>query len=292
LSDRRAVDPTGAFLALLTSVFWGANTVAIKLGLADAPPLRLAWMRFVIGGAAIALWAWATGRLAGLRVARDEWRPLVVLALIFTAQIGSMNVGTSLTSAAHASILLNLYSVHTVVLSHFLVPGDRLTARSLGGVVIAYAGIVLLFAGQPGGGAASLLGDAIVFVSAFLLAERLVYMARAVQRLDPVKLLLAQAAIGSALFMLGSALTEPGPTVWTARLVASIAYQGVVIAGFNFVVNLWLLQRYRPSSLVPFFLTQPLFGVLAAALLTGEPLTWPLLVAGIAVAIGMGLTTR
>lgn len=292
MSDRRAVDPTGAFLALLTSVFWGANTVAIKLGLADAPPLRLAWMRFVIGGAAIALWAWATGRLAGLRVARDEWRPLVVLALIFTAQIGSMNVGTSLTSAAHASILLNLYSVHTVVLSHFLVPGDRLTARSLGGVVIAYAGIVLLFAGQPGGGAASLLGDAIVFVSAFLLAERLVYMARAVQRLDPVKLLLAQAAIGSALFMLGSALTEPGPTVWTARLVASIAYQGVVIAGFNFVVNLWLLQRYRPSSLVPFFLTQPLFGVLAAALLTGEPLTWPLLVAGIAVAIGMGLTTR
>lgn len=290
--DRKDVDATGALFALLTSVFWGANTVAIKLGLADAPPLRLAWMRFVVGGAAIAIWAWTTGRLAGLRIAREEWRPMLMLALIFTAQIGSMNIGTSLTSAAHASILLNLYSVHTVVLSHFLIPGDRLTVRRIAGVTIAYAGIVVLFTGQAGSGAASLLGDAIVFVSAFLLAERLVYLARALQQLDPVKLLLSQAAVGSALFMLGSALTESAPTAWTPRLVSSIAYQGVLIAGFNFVVNLWLLQRYRPSSLVPFFLTQPLFGVVAAALLTGDPLTWELLIAGVAVAIGMGLTTR
>jgi drug/metabolite transporter (DMT)-like permease len=249
-------------------------------------------MRFVVGGAAIAIWAWATGRLRGLRIAREEWRPMLMLALIFTAQIGSMNIGTSLTSAAHASILLNLYSVHTVVLSHFLIPGDRLTARRMAGVVIAYTGIVVLFAGQAGGGTASLLGDAIVFVSAFLLAERLVYLARAVQRLDPVKLLLSQAAVGCTLFMLGSALTETMPTAWTPRLVGSIAYQGVLIAGFNFVVNLWLLQRYRPSSLVPFFLTQPLFGVVAAALLTGDPLTWELLIAGVAVAIGMGFSTR
>jgi drug/metabolite transporter (DMT)-like permease len=292
LIERKNVDSTGALLALLTSVFWGANTVAIKLGLADAPPLRLAWMRFVVGGAAIAIWAWATGRLAGLRVAREEWRPMLMLALIFTAQIGTMNIGTSLTSASHASILLNLYSVHTVVLSHFLIPGDRLTVRRVAGVVVAYAGIVVLFAGQSGDGSASLLGDAIVFVSAFLLAERLVYLARAVQQLDPVKLLLSQAAVGSALFMLGSALTETAPTVWTPRLAGSIAYQGILIAGFNFVINLWLLQRYRPSSLVPFFLTQPLFGVVAAALLTGDPLTGELLVAGVAVAVGMGLSTR
>jgi drug/metabolite transporter (DMT)-like permease len=293
LSDRRAIDSRGALLALLASLFWGANTVAIKLGLADAPPLRLAWMRFVVGGATIALWAWLTGRFIGMRLPRAEWRPLITLALIFTAQIATMNIGTALTSAAHASIILNLYAVHTVVLSHFLIPGDRLTVARLAGVLVAYGGIVVLFAGQRGGAAASLLGDAIVFVSAFLLAERTVYLARAVQALEPVKLLLAQATIGSALLMLGSILTETAtPTTWSPRLAASVAYQGVLIAGFNFIVNLWLLRRYRPSSLVPFFLTQPLFGVVAAAVMAGEPLTWPLLVAGAAVAIGMGLATR
>ena len=53
--DRRDIDLRGALLALLLSLFWGGNPVAIKLGLADAPPLRLAWMRFVVGGVVIAL---------------------------------------------------------------------------------------------------------------------------------------------------------------------------------------------------------------------------------------------
>src|SRR5438876_7186384 len=71
-------------------------------------------MRFLVGGVVIGLWAWATGRFAGLRMERSEWRPLVFLGLLFTLQIGSMNVGTSLTSAAHSAILLNRYAVHTV----------------------------------------------------------------------------------------------------------------------------------------------------------------------------------
>ena len=50
MTERRNVDLRGALLALLLSLFWGGNPVAIKLGLEDAPPLRLAWMRFVVGG--------------------------------------------------------------------------------------------------------------------------------------------------------------------------------------------------------------------------------------------------
>ena len=286
------IDVKGAALAVLVSLLWGANPVAIKIGLLDAPPIRLAWMRFLVGGLVIALWAWATGRLARFRVEPDEWRPLIFVGLLFTAQIGTMNVGTSLTSAAHAAILLNLYAVHTVVLAHFLIPGDRLTLKKAAGVLVAYSGIVLLFVRQVSQGSSTLLGDAIMVASAFVLAERTVYLARAVQHLDPVKLLLAQAAIGTALFVLISLVFEPAPTHWTGRLAGSVAYQGVLIAGFNFVVNLWLLRYYRPSALAAFFMTQPLFGVATAALVTGDPLTLDLLVASAAVAVGVGLTSR
>ena len=140
----KAIDARGAALALLVSLLWGANPVAIKVGLADAPPIRLAWMRFVVGGVVIVVWAWATGRLRSFRLEPGEWRPLLVLGLLFTAQIGSMNVGTALTTAAHSAVLLNLYAVHTVVLAHFLIPGDRLTVSRALGVAVAYAGIVLL----------------------------------------------------------------------------------------------------------------------------------------------------
>jgi drug/metabolite transporter (DMT)-like permease len=292
VNDRRDVDLRGALLALLLSLFWGGNPVAIKLGLADAPPFRLAWMRFVIGGAVITMWAWLTGRLAGLRVGRAELRPLLLVTLLFVAQIGSMNVGTALTSAGHAAIMLNLYAVHTVLLSHFLIPGDRLTVRRLLGVLVAYGGIVLLFMRQAESGESSLLGDAIMVVSGFVLAERTVYLARVVRQLEPVKLLLAQATLGSAVFIVASALTESAATAWTPRLAASLLYQGGLVAGFNFVANLWLLGRYRPSGLAAFFLTQPIFGVAIAALVTGDPLTVDLLLACVAVAVGIGLSAR
>jgi len=286
------MDLKGAAMAVLISILWGANTVVIKMGLEDAPPLRLACMRFVVGGVVICLWAWATGRFAGFRIEAAEWRPLVLLGLLFSVQMAATNVGTWLTSAAHASILLNLYAVHTVVLAHFVIPGDRLSVRKVSGSLVAYSGIVLLFAGQVAHGSPTLVGDVVVTVAGFLLAERTVYLARAVQRLDPVKLLLAQAVVGTALFVVVSFLVEPAPTRWTMRLGGSIAYQGVLISGFNFVVNLALLRKYRPSALSAFFLTQPIFGVVAAALVAGDPLTLELVLACAAVAVGIGLTSR
>lgn len=277
---------------MLLSVLWGANPVAIKLGLIDMPPLRLAWMRFVVGAVVVLGWAWATGRLRDIRVDPGEIWPLAVLGLIFTGQVATMNIGTALTSAADSAILLNLYAVHTVVLAHFMIPGDRLTLGRGAGVVVGYGGIVLLFAPQVDSGSSTLLGNTLMFVSSLLLAERTVYMAREIHRLEPVTLLLSQFAIGCALFVALSAVFEPAPTRWTWQLAGVLIFQGGVIAGFNFIANLWLLRHYHPGALAPFFLTQPIFGVLLAYLVTGDPLTLELLLASLAVAAGIGLSSR
>jgi drug/metabolite transporter (DMT)-like permease len=287
------LDLRGAALTLLLSAFWGGNTVAIKIGLLDAPPLRLGWMRFVLGGLSILAWAWWTGALAGFRIERSEWRALGTLGVLFSIQTVCLNVGIHLTSASHASVLLNVFAVHTVVLAHFMIPGDRLTARKLAGTLVAYAGIVILSARELGGSGASLLGDVIVSVSALLLAERTIYLARAVQQTDPIKLLLSQTLVGSAALSGASLLLEAAaPYRWTSSLLATLVFQGVVVAGFNFTANLWLLKHYRPSALAGFFLTTPLFGVLFSILVAGEPLTGVLVVASVLVAIGIGLTSR
>src|SRR2546428_11884238 len=103
------MDVKGAAVAVLISVLWGANTVVIKMGLEEAPPLRLACMRFVVGGAVICLWAWATGRFVGFRIEPAEWRPLALLGPLFSAQMAATNGGAWLTSAADASGLLQLF---------------------------------------------------------------------------------------------------------------------------------------------------------------------------------------
>ena len=292
-STHRDLDLKGAALTLLLSALWGGNPVAIKVGLLDAPPFWLGSMRFILGGLAILAWAWWSGALREFRIERHEWRPLAFLGLLFTVQIACLNLGTQWTTASHSAVLINAYAVHTVVLAHFRSPGDRLTPGKLGGALIAYTGMVILFSHGLGGAGATLQGDVAVSISALLLGERTIYLARAVQRIDPSKLLLAQALIGSAALAAVSLWLEGGiPYRWTASLTLALLYQGLVVAGFNFTASLWLLKHYRPSALAGFFLTSPIFGVLLSGPFTGEPLTGTLLLASLLVAAGIGLTSR
>ena len=265
----------------------------MKIGIADAPPLRLAFLRFVLGGLVILACAWWTRHQGVFDVRAGEWRVLISLGVIFSIQIGTMNAGLGLTGATHGAVLLNSYAVHTVVLAHFLIPGDRLTPAKVGGVLIAYTGIVLLFARDFSFRSETLVGDLIVAASAVLLGERVVYMARAVQRFDPIKLLVFQSAIGSACFLLASLVFEAGrSTGYTSALATSLFYQGVVIAGFNFIVSSYLYKVYLASALSICSLTTPLFGVLVAAAVTSDHLSPMLLLSTLMVAAGIGLTVR
>jgi drug/metabolite transporter (DMT)-like permease len=293
VASLRPLDWRGAATALILAGLWGANPVAVKVGLADAPPLRLAFFRFVLGGLVVLAYAWWLRHPGLFDVRRGEWRVLISLGVIFSVQIGTMNVGIGLSSASHGAVILNSYAVHTVVLAHFMIPGDRLTLAKVGGVLIAYGGIVLLFARDFSFRSETLVGDLVVAGSAVLLAERVVYMARAVQRFDPLKLLVFQSAIGSACFLLASlALESDNPTRWTPALATSLFYQGAVVAGFNFIVNSYMFKVYLASALATCSLTTPLFGVLIAAAVTGDQLSPLLLLSSVMVAAGIGLTVR
>ena len=289
----RPLDWRGASTALLLAALWGGNPVAVKIGLLDVPPLRLAFFRFVLGGLALLAYAACIRPRGIFDVRPGEWRVLISLGVIFSVQIATMNVGIGLTGAAHGAVLLNSYAVHAVVLAHFLIPGDRLTPPKIAGVLVAYVGIVLLFVRDLSFRSETMLGDLIVMGSAVLLGERVVYMARAVQRLDPIKLLVFQSGIGSACFLVASLVLEHGvPTHVSGRLVTSLVYQGMVVAGFNFVVSSYLYQRYLASALATCSLTTPLFGVLIAAAVTGDHLSPVLLLSTLMVAAGIGLTVR
>jgi drug/metabolite transporter (DMT)-like permease len=289
--EPRSIDLKAATLVSLLSFLWSGNPIAIKIGLADAPPIRQAWMRFVLGGATVLGWAWITH--TPLRIHRHELRALVVLGALFTAQIATLNLGVNYTTAGHVSILLNAYPVYTILLAHFFVPGDRLLGGRAMGVLIAYAGVILLFAREFRLGSGLLLGDFLTSASAFLLGVRTVYLNRAVQRIDPVKLLLAQVAFSVPCYVVWSSLLEAAsPYRWTISLGLAIGFQGFVVAGFNFILQLHLLKTYKPSGLAAFSLTTPISGVFLSWLILGETITLRLLASAALVIGGIALATR
>lgn len=280
-------------MALVLAVLWGANPVAIKLGLADVAPLRMAFLRFAVSAVAIFAYAMATGRRDILRIPRGHGKPIWSLGLLFVVQIALMNVGIDRTTAAHGVIVLNSYAIHTVVFAHFVLPGDRLTARKVVGVLVAYGGVIILFAPGVTGSSGTLVGDLIIAASALLLAERTVFIAKVVQRVDPVRLMMYQSVIGGAgVFVMSLVWDVERPTRWTVGLLLSILYQGALIGGFNFVLNAKLLQIYRPSAMATVALSTPIWGVLIAAAIGREGLAPELVLAAALVAAGIGLTTR
>jgi drug/metabolite transporter (DMT)-like permease len=150
-----------------------------------------------------------------------------------------------------------------------------------------------VFAREVSLGSAYLLGDVIISTSALLLGVRTVYLNRAVQRIDPVKLLLAQVAFSVPCYLAWSVLFEASePYQWTGRLAASLAFQGFVVAGFNFLLNLHLLRTYQPSGLASFYLATPIFGVIQSWLILDEVITLRLVISAALVAAGIALANR
>ena len=158
------------------------------------------------------------------------------------------------------------------------------------GLIIAFAGIVVVLLGgftfenlSPIG-----LGSAVVLLSAALLGLRLVFMARAQQKISGVRVVLWQMILSLPLFAIAGITLE---TIRWENLafapIVGLLYQGVVIAGVGMMVVSYLLSRYTASVITSFNFISPVSGVLLSAVFLGDKIT-PAIVWGV-VLVGAGL---
>jgi drug/metabolite transporter (DMT)-like permease len=281
-----------AALALLVSILWSGNVAALKVGLEVFPPFWNAFWRMLFGIAALLLWAW--WQRIPLWPGRGEWRRLIQLGLLFTAQILLMNSGANLTSPAYGVVLINAHPVFANLIGHFAAHEQRLGRVRLLGLALAFAGMCVLVLGKPDTSLASdpLLGNAMLVMSAALLGLRSVYTRRLVQGIDPVRAITWQCNVSTLAFLAVALIMEPmrlGPA--TPLAVGALAYQGIVVAGFCFVVWTELLRRHSAGTLSMFAFTIPFFGVIVSSLIFGEAITPRIIVAGAMVTAGISIVT-
>ena len=154
-------------VAFLAVALWGGNTVSIKIATAGMPPAAIAAIRFSLGGLAVG--AFARWTRLPLRLLPGETAALSKLSLLFIVQILLLNIGTSRTLSAHATVLISSYPFATALFAHLLIPGDRLSPGKILGMAISFAGVAVIF-GEAliVGSAGSLIGDLTVFASCVL----------------------------------------------------------------------------------------------------------------------------
>lgn len=292
-SARRHViseDPHGKIivLSLLLAFLWGGNSLSIKVGLDDLPPMALAFVRFVIG--LIIVGVWALYRRIPLGLKRGDLSRLLLLTAIFISQIITLNYGTVYTSASRSTIFINTYPFFTAIFAHLWIPGEKLSFTKTLGIIVAFSGVFVTVAQDLSNGESSLYGDILVLVSGAFLGLRVVVTKLLVQSIHPYRLLVWYLTLSLPVYAILSVLFELQLN-FNLTFDGSLAllYQGGVIAGFCFLAWTAVLERYSASKLVVFFFATPLSGVLFCHLLLGDKLTIHLLAGSVLVAAGIYL---
>lgn len=245
------LDLRASLLSAFLCVLFGANAVAIKISLLGLGPFTVAGIRFSVAAVLIFLWALATKRKIGFF--REQLGPLLILSVIFVAQLSLFYIGLSRSNASRGTLLANLQPFFTLFLAHFFISGDQITWRKFFGIALGFGGIACVFLEKPDGGAGDLrIGDPIILAATFLWAVNAVYIKRVISRFEPYQIVMYQMVFAAPVFLLGAILWDR-PMVFNpdVKVIGALLYQSVVTATFGFLVWTHLLRRYGTVASMP-----------------------------------------
>jgi O-acetylserine/cysteine efflux transporter len=263
-------------------VVWGVNNAAAKLATEHLPPMLMGALRF--GMAAVVLAPF-------VRPPFPNWKSLVLLALVGgPVHFGLIYWGFSLAEdLTPLAVSLQLWIPFTAIFA-WLVLGEKLSGPIIGGLLVAFAGVVFMTADPR----AFRDWDAIVICavasSAWALAT---VIARRTQAVAPIKMQGIIALVAFPTLALGSALFEPDPIgsmqratplVWACVVFAALV-STVVATGLLF----WLVQRREAGRVTAYLLVTPVVSAGIGIAFMGDVVNAQIIVGAIACIGGVGL---
>jgi drug/metabolite transporter (DMT)-like permease len=268
----------------------GATIAVSRLAVAEVPPLTLAMLRYAIGFACLAPFAWRMRLQAG---ARD----LAGMALLGIGQFGLLiallNFGLQRVGAAQAALIFSVFPLITLVLSALL-GRERVTAGLVSGVLLTIAGVAVSLAPKLGAhGDGSWWGELAVLAAAALGATCSV-LYRPYLRRYPTVPVSAFAMLASVVFLALAAWPEQWPqrvATLSASAWAAVAFIGVS-SGIGFFAWLYALKHESPTRVTVFLALNPPTAALLGWALLREPVHGGLLAGLLLVAAGLWLATR
>lgn len=261
----------GLFLLSITATGWALNWAFIKLLLREWPPL---FSRGVSGvAAAFILAAVATARGESLKVPRGAWPALLLAA--FTNVFAWMGFGTAAMvdlSTSEGTLLVYTMPIWAMLFAWPLL-GARPHLREIAALALGVAGIVVLFAGHGlAFGAGKINGIALALAAAILFALGSV-RTKAPLPIAPIAQVAWQVGLGCApMVVFGLLFERPEFDALSQTGAAVLLYMTLGPMGLCYLTWFAALQRLPASTAAMGTLIVPIIGVIAAAILLGEPL--------------------
>ena len=275
---------------LILCGIWGSTWLFIKLGLADLPPLAFAGIRFLFASLILVMLILARG-LRWPRQRRD-WLVIVVVGLLqFTFNYGLVFWGEQRISSGLAAVLQSTFPAFGLVIAHFYLPDEPITAKRVVGVLLGFTGVAIIFSQQLSiAGKSALLGSIALVLSALCGSYGNVLVKAYGTKIDPFVLAAGQMICGfPPLLALGIA-TEGNPfrLHWTGMAILSLSYLVIVGSVTAFTLFYWLVRHMDVLNTMLISLVTPVVAVVLGMIFLHEQLNWRLFAGTACIISGIG----
>lgn len=267
-------------LGLGVVVIWALNIIVIKLGVAELPPLLLTTLRFALVAALLVPFH---------PVSPHQFPFLVLLSLTFgTLHFAMLFIGLGQAEAGTGAILVQMGTPFATLLAVVFLK-ERLGPRRLIGLLLAFAGVVVLAGGPT---LPAPLPTALLLLSALGWAVSQLLIKQG-PKVPPMALAgwvalfaIPQVALGSWWFEQDqwAALAEAGWHGWGA-----VFYTAVMSSIVAYGIWYGLLRRHPVNRVVPMVLLVPVLAVGLGILMLGDGLGPHKLIGGGLVVAGIAL---
>ncbi|MCH1580448.1 MAG: DMT family transporter [Luminiphilus sp.] len=283
--------PKHGFLLGYLVLVWGFAFALIAIALEAIHPLFIVWTRLCMGAAVMwIVWRW---RGKPWRFGREWWRRLLLLSLTGNIIPFSLIAWAEQTvPSAEVGILMALMPIATLLLAHWLLDDESLTAGRLVGVVAGFVGVGLLMGDEllQSGTEGQLAGQLAAILATLSYASNGVY-AKRLPDADPVALSVGTLFVGALLLALPAILSQGSDLGWSIPLknwaaVFVLGIMGTGLATWSYFVV--VLER-GPGFLSTINYLIPAVAFLAGTLWLAEPWSVRHLLALALILLGVGL---
>ena len=262
-------------------IIWSSSFLWIKIAIEEMGPMTLVAYRVLFG----LLFGIAVILIQREKMPRTlkAWTPLLVLGLTNVAiPFFLISWGEKTIDSGVASILDATVPLFTIVVAHFLLHDDKMTVQKVVGLLIGFAGVVVLMSKDIGASTGSILGQGAVILASAFYAGSSIYARKFTEDTPGIfrsmgPLVSATAVMWLASFFFEAPVHVPDqPIIWIALL-----WLGILGSGVAFVMVFYLIHEIGPTRTTMVTYLFPLGGVTLGVIFLHETLTWEIVVGAV-----------
>jgi len=266
---------------ILLGGIWSSSFMWIKIAVQEVGPVTLVAFRVLFGllfGIAVLFFR----RISWPRSFKT-WFPLLLLGLTNVAiPFFLISWGEKSIDSAVAAILDATVPLFTILIAHFLLQDDKMTLPKVLGLLIGFAGVIVLMSKDIGGSTGSLLGQFAVIVASMFYAGSSVYVRKTTVDTPGILRSAGPLVSATAVMWLGSAIFESPLTIPQMGLTwVSLLFLGIFGSGLAFVLAFYLIHEIGPTRTTMVTYLFPLGGVILGVTFLSEQLSWQLVTGAI-----------